>query len=388
MKKESSKSSFNTFQVATIAILTSAFSLIMGLLIANTTNVDTKYSKELNNFISDYLKLKDEYYEEIDDEEVLDKGLQAIINSLDPYTTVIDDSLSNTLETKLEGKYKGIGVEVYNDIYGNIIVDNVIDNTVAQKVGINSGDILIKFNELSLSGVSTTDFVNMVKEAGDSNFTLKVLRNGEEKDFILKREEVELTSVYTNVYEDNNKKIGYIYVELFALNTYDQFLSAINELEQEGINSLIVDLRDNTGGHLNTVENMLNIFLDKTHVIYQIESKVSKEKHYSESKKGKDYPVIVLVNEISASASEIFASAMQEEYKAIIVGKTTFGKGTVQEVLPYDQNINYKITTKKWLTPNGKWINGVGVVPDVEVENNVDSDIDNQLQEAIDILKK
>ena len=166
-------------------------------------------------------------------------------------------------------------------------------------------------------------------------------------------------------------------------------MDAVNSLESDNINSLIVDVRGNSGGHLQAAEDITSIFLDKTHVIYQIETKEETVKYYSTSSKGKDYPVAILVDENSASASEIFAGAMKEEYKAILVGKKTYGKGTVQEVHSLgNDKIDYKITTKKWLTPKGNWIHKKGIEPDIEVELDLNSNVDTQLEAAINALLK
>lgn len=386
MKKKEKGSVFTTFQVATIAILTAVFSFIMGLFIANSTSNEEIYSSEITNFINSYMKLKEDYYEDINDSEALEVALEAIVNSLDPYTTVVDDSLSNMLQTKLEGQYKGLGIEIYNDLEGNIIVYNVIDNTPAKKAGILQNDIITKLNEQELKGITTTEFINMVKKEEDNTINLTIIRNNEEKKISLKREKVVLPSVTKDIYNIDGKKIGYIYLEVFALNTYEQFLNSLNELEKENIDSLIIDLRDNTGGHLASAEQLTSTFLDKTHVIYQIQTKQETTKYYSTSEKGKTYPVAILVNENSASASEIFAIAMQEEYKAIIVGKNTFGKGTVQEVNSLNENVEYKVTTKKWLSPKGNWINEVGVKPDIDVD--LKDNKDTQKEAAINALLK
>ena len=386
MKKKEKGSLFTTFQVATIAILTAVFSFIMGLFIANTTNNENIYSEEINKFVNSYIQLKEDYYDEVDDSKTLKIALEAIVNSLDPYTTIVDDSLSNMLETKLEGEYKGIGIEIYNDMEGYIVVNNVIDNSPAKRVGILEGDIITKLNGQELINVTTTDFINLVKKENDNNIDLTLKRNNEYITLTVKREKVVLPSVTKDIYNIDNKKIGYIYLEVFALNTNEQFLKALNELEKENIDSLIIDLRNNTGGHLASAEELTSIFLDNTHVIYQIQSKEETTKYYSKSDKGKNYPIAILVNENSASASEIFAIAMQEEYKAIIVGKKTFGKGTVQEVHSLNEDVDYKVTTKKWLSPKGKWINKTGVKPDIEVD--LRQDKDTQKEAAINALLK
>ena len=388
MKNGKVKDSFKTKHVISISILTAVLSFFMGQFVTNSINKNS-YSKEIRDFINSYMEIKENYYDDIDDKETLKTGLEAIINSLDPYTSVIDDNLSNTLETRLEGEYRGIGVEIYNTVSGDIAVSAVLDESPASSAGIKVGDIITKMGDQELKDVSTTDFVTMVKKEQNNDITLTINRNGEILEVTLKRSSVSIPSIYKDIIIRNDKKIGYIYIDIFALNTYSQFIDAVNSLESENINSLIVDVRGNSGGHLQAAEDITSIFLDKTHVIYQIETKGETVKYYSTSSKGKDYPVAILVDENSASASEIFASAMKEEYKAILVGKKTYGKGTVQEVhyLGNDK-IDYKITTKKWLTPKGNWIHKKGIEPDIEVELDLNSNVDTQLEAAINALLK
>lgn len=387
---------FNTFQVITIVILTFVLSLGTGILISSKVFEHKKIKNdEISNFIREYDKIKDQYYKDIDDEISMKTALDAIINSLDEHSMVIDDSLSNTLNTKLQGSYQGLGIEIVNDKDNNIIIYGVIDDSPAKKAGFKPMDVIIELNGEKVYGMSTIDLTKKISESKNSEFNVVVSRDGNILPLKLKRDLVNLKSVFTKIYERNNKKVGYIHISIFAYNTDIQFREKLKDLESKKIDSLIIDLRNNTGGHLTAVENMMSEFLDKRHVIYQIQQKENIKKYYSKTNDKREYPIVVLVNEYSASASEMFAAAMQEEYKAIIMGITTYGKGTVQEV--YDSNMNneeYKLTTKKWLTPKGKWINEKGVKPNIEVKlNNIDSEIltdelDNQLQEAISLLAK
>lgn len=387
---------FNTFQVITIVILTFVLSLGTGILISSKVFEHKKIKNdEISNFIREYDKIKDQYYKDIDDEISMKTALDAIINSLDEHSMVIDDSLSNTLNTKLQGSYQGLGIEIVNDKDNNIIIYGVIDDSPAKKAGFKPMDVIIELNGEKVYGMSTIDLTKKISESKNSEFNVVVSRDGNILPLKLKRDLVNLKSVFTKIYEKNNKKVGYIHISIFAYNTDIQFREKLKDLESKKIDSLIIDLRNNTGGHLTAVENMMSEFLDKRHVIYQIQQKENIKKYYSKTNDKREYPIVVLVNEYSASASEMFAAAMQEEYKAIIMGITTYGKGTVQEV--YDSNMNneeYKLTTKKWLTPKGKWINEKGVKPNIEVKlNNIDSEIltdklDNQLQEAISLLAK
>jgi len=182
---------------------------------------------------------------------------------------------------------------------------------------------------------------------------------------------------------------------LFSNIAYKQFAEELEKLEKDDIDSLIIDVRDNSGGHLSTAVNIISLFLNSKHVIYQTETKGEIEKFYSKGNETKKYPIVVLQNKNSASASEMLSSTLKEEYGATIVGEVSYGKGTVQELLDLNDDIEYKITTKKWLTPKGNWINKKGVSVDVEVSlddkyyENPSDETDNQLQKALEeIIKK
>ena len=192
--------------------------------------------------------------------------------------------------------------------------------------------------------------------------------------------------------EENN--IGYIKVDVFANNTYSQFQKALIELENNNMKSLIIDLRGNSGGHLLAVENMLSLFMNDTHVIYQTEDKDGIEKIYSTGNKDKEYNIVILQNSGSASASEVMATSLREQLGAYIIGNTSYGKGTVQNLQTISGIGQYKVTTKKWLTSNGEWINEVGVKPDLEVSLSEDYyknpilENDDQYQTAIKYLNE
>ena len=224
-----------------------------------------------------------------------------------------------------------------------------------------------------------------------NNMKLTILRDEQKYIFDVPKEFINLESVF---YEMKENKTGYIEISIFANNTYKQFKKALEELESQGMKSLILDVRGNSGGHLSAVEDMLSLFLDESHVIYQTEDKTGIEKKYSKGKKDKTYPIVILQDLNSASASEILASTLRDELDAYIIGNTSYGKGTVQELQTISNVGQYKFTTKKWLTPKGIWINEIGVVPDLEVTLTEDYfkeptlDNDNQYQAAIKHLNK
>lgn len=389
---------FKLSEVIILICITAIIGFIIGLSLFNILGdktTKTKNSEEITMLIDNYNYIVDNYYGEIDKDKLVSSAIEGMLKSIDdPYTTYIDENNSNIFTTTLEGQFEGIGVEIVNDANNNIVVYSVIENSPAERAGIKSMDIIKRLGDKSLENVSTQEFVTMVKNNNSPTFSLTILRGNEEIEVTVTREMVTIKSVESEIFEHNNKKIGYIYMSVFANNTYKQFKEELLNLENSQINSLIIDVRSNTGGHLTSVENILSLFLDSSHVLYQTEDKEGTIKYYSKGNETKTYPIIVLTNEDSASASEILAGALKEEYNATIVGKNTFGKGTVQELKTLPDGEQYKFTTKKWLTPQGEWINEKGISVDVEVEFNKNYyenpvyENDQQLQMAIDVASK
>lgn len=393
-----SKKQFRLSEVIVLIVITLIIGFILGLSIFKVMyekkNISSYSNDEyLSRFIENYNYIVDNYYEDLDKNKLIDDAIAGMIGSIDdPYTTYLDSDDSNSFNTTLEGSFQGIGVEVVNDSDNNIVVYRVLEDSPASKADIKSLDIIKSIDDTDLDGVSTSDFVSLVRNSNSSSFNLVLLRDGEEIRTTVNRELVTIKSVESDIFERDNKKIGYIYMSIFANNTYSQFKSELEKLENQGVDGLIIDVRSNTGGHLTTVENILGLFLDSSHVIYQTEDKDGVVKAYSRGNVTKSYPIVILTNEASASASEILAAAMSEEYGAKLVGKHTYGKGTVQELKTLPDGGQYKFTTKKWLTPSGKWINEVGIPVDIEVDFNKDyydnpiRDNDVQLQAAIEAL--
>ena len=254
--------------------------------------------------------------------------------------------------------------------------------------------MIVEMDGIEVKGMTTTSFVELVKTKSDKVVELKIIRDGKEMVFSIKRDFIILKSVTSKIIEKNNQKIGYMYINVFATNTDVQFAEVLKNLEKQGMNSLIIDVRGNTGGHLKAVENVLSEFLNKKSVVYQIEEKGKATKYYSKGSTTKKYDIIILGDGGSASASEILIAGLMDSYGAKFVGIKTFGKGTVQEVLTTSTDLQYKLTTKKWLTPKGVWIHGEGIKPDYEVildssyYENPSDETDNQLQKAIELLIK
>lgn len=404
IKKKSKKREFFTMEVVVLVLFTCVISLLVGGAIGNKFSKKTEKNKnlqhidsELQEFIENYNYLIENYYGQIDKKTLLNTAFKSMINSLDDkYTGTIEGSSSNNFDIELEGDYEGLGVEIINDEDQNIFIYRIIPNSPASKTDIAIGDKLLTVNGVSVSGMTTTDFINnIVKGSGATKFSMVLERNGEQKQVELQKEHITLQSVISKIYEENEKKIGYLQVSIFAANTYEQFRNELQNLENMKIDGLIIDLRDNSGGHLTSVRDMISLFLDSSHVIYQTQNKQNKiVKTYSNGTVTKTYPIVFIGNGSSASASEVMIGALMDEYGAVLVGNKTFGKGTVQELHELSDGDEYKFTTKKWLTPNGAWIHQRGIDPTIEVTlsgeyySNPVEENDNQLKAALDYFKE
>lgn len=390
------KKNFNSKEVIFLLIVTCLISLAIG----NAINIDKKnleqpIDENLTEFEQNYQYIIDNYYEEVDKAKLIKGAIEGMVNSLgDDYSIAITDDMSNNFNIKLTGSYSGLGIEIVNDQSYNIYISDVIEGSPAEKAGLKVLDKIIRIDEIEFTGKKTTELTNYIKESNKEKYIIKVERDNKEETFELTRETIEIKSVYSEIKNIDNQKIGYVYISIFASNTSAQFKNAIEELEKEGINSLIIDVRSNTGGHLTSVVDMLSCLLDSSKIIYQIENKGEVTKYYSKGNTTKTYPIVVLQNNGSASASELLSAALKEEYGATVIGENSYGKGTVQELISLQDGIQYKITTKKWLTPKGSWINGTGVSVDIEerlseeYKQNPTDENDNQLQKAIEYLKQ
>ena len=387
---KSEKSKFGIFEyVLTLVIISLIFSLL-GYFIGFKNNKNDNYltaNSELRKFIEEYNYILETYYGDIDESELIANALKGMLSSIDKYSGFIDEN-SNNNSISLKGEYEGLGIGVINDNENNIFISLIYENSPASKSGLEVGDLVLKLNDEDFTNSTTSKLVDRIDELDEIKLTVK--RDDEELVFNLKKETIIIKSVAYELLENN---IGYIQVGLFAENTDEQFEEALTNLEKQGMESLIIDLRGNVGGHLSSVKNMISLFLNDTHIIYQTEDENGIEKIYSTGNKDKEYPIVILQDLSSASASEVMASALKEQLGAYIIGNNSYGKGTVQTVRQFEGIGDYKLTTMKWLTSNGLWIDGVGVKPDLEVSlsqeyyKNPIRKNDSQFQAAFEYLK-
>lgn len=371
MKKNNKKPTFSFGEVIVISLVSSlVMSLSTGYVVFRSENngcSKVASSKPLQEFIKTYNNVLDNYYEEVDEKTLIDAAINGMLSKLgDQYTTYLDETNTSILTDSLAGTYQGIGVEVTTTDQFEIKIMNVFDKSPAKVAGLEVGDVIVKVNDIDLVGKTAQDAVDIIQSTDD--ITITVLRNGEELSFDLSKSSLYVPVITTEIYEENNHKIGYLSISKFSDTVEDQFVDEFNKLKSESIDSLLLDLRNNTGGYLKGATKIASVFLEKGKVIYSLESKLSKETTKDETEESQDIKVYILINSGTASASEVLTAALKESYGATVIGAKSFGKGKVQKTSNLSDGTMYKYTTAKWLTPNGTCVDGVGITPDIEVE--------------------
>lgn len=400
---------FKFTEVLIIVAITSIFSVFAGIsygrlkystvVYKNSESEKYEMSDDLKYFVENYLYIINNYYDKssIDEGELLDSAIKGIISKLglnDDYSVYMGEGEYNNFNINLEGNYEGFGIvsakEKENDY---ITIVSILENSPAEKSGIKVGDIILSIDGKDARKFTTQEFSLYIKNSEEKNFALKIKRGNSTKNLNIKKESIDIKSVSSKVIEKDNKKIGYIYLSIFANNTYTQFKEELEKLEKEKIEGLIIDLRDNSGGHLTTVTKITSLFLNKDKTIFKLKSDKKLTKTTSTGKKDYPLPIVFISNGQTASASEVMIYALKDNLNAKLVGEKTFGKGTVQEMIDLKNGNQYKITTKKWLSPKGNWVNDTkGIKPDYEVKlsdkylKDPKDKNDNQLQKALTVV--
>lgn len=397
LSKNKDKDLYNAKEVIIVMIFSIGIGFLMcfGIISIFTGKNYFKVTKDLSKVIDTYYAIVDNYYGDLDKSTIIDGAVEGMISSVgDTFTTYTNTDDTEAFNETINGSNEGIGCSVatYND--GKIVIIEIFEDSPTDTAGLKVGDIITKVDGESLEGKNGTDVSNYIKNSGKNKVVLTVIRNNEEKEVTINLSKVDIPYVSGEVIEKNNKKVGYIKISLFANNSYKQFKSKLEKLEKENIDSLIIDVRDNSGGYLTSVTDICNLFLEKGKVIYQLQDENGTVKKKDTTKEKRTYDIAVLINGSSASASEILASAIKESYKGIIVGQNSYGKGTVQQTRKLLDGSMIKYTTQKWLTPDGNFINEIGVKPTNEVilsedyYKNPSMETDNQLQETLSLLTK
>ncbi len=337
-------------------------------------------------------KINKEYVDEINQSESMDAAIDGLLQSLDPYSAYMSPEIFNEMQTETSGEFGGLGIEV-NMESGVVKVITPIDDTPASRAGIKAGDYIIKIDDIQVQGKSLSEAVELMRGPVGSSIILTVRRIGKKKalTFEIVREIIQIKSVKADLLKNN---IGYLRLTSFNENSDEQIKKQIREFEKnENINSYILDLRNNPGGLLSQAIRISDFFLDNGEIVSTKSRKVSENRKWF-AKKGDliaGKTLIVLINYGSASASEIVAGALQDHKRAIILGENSYGKGSVQSIIPLKNKGAIRLTVAKYYLPSGKSISEVGVSPDIEINENSDefrikTDTDNQLSYALKLL--
>ena len=392
------KSGFNTIEVLIIIIISIAFGVVVGCSVTffRQEYRGEKVSSSLQELIAVYNNILEDYYKNVDERDLVDAAVEGMLSSLDdPYSTYMDEENAATFNETVDGSYVGIGITIAMNSDKKFYVVSVVEDSPAEKANIQVGDYLLKIDDQLLEGLNLSDVTSIIKKDEKTTLELTLERDGKEVVKEVKPATIDFISVTSDVYALNNGNAGYISIDTFAANTFQQFKTELKKLEKKNINSLIIDVRSNPGGHLSQTKNILELFMKKNTILYQVQFKDDINKIKDNTKKSRTYPVVILVNSSSASAAEILAASFRDSYSdATLIGETTYGKGTVQTAYTLSDGTSVKYTTEKWLTPKGKWIDGKGVTPNRVVQlteeylTNPIPENDLQLQTALDFLEK
>ena len=337
--------------------------------------------------------LIDENYIGDVDEEALEEGIyKGYIQGLeDPYSVYYNEEETKDLYETTEGEYSGIGAVLSQDLESGVItLVQIYEGSPAAKAGLKDNDILTKVGDIEVTGMDLSEVVTYIKGEKGTDVDLTVLR-GEDAEEITVTATRDTVEAQTVKYEMLEGQTGYLSVSEFDSVTYAQYEEALNELTDQGMTGLIVDLRNNPGGNLNTVCEMLDLVLPKGTIVYTEDKDGKRETATSDDEHQINVPMVVLVNGNSASASEIYAGAIQDYGIGKIVGTQTYGKGVVQQIFDLGDGTSVKLTIAEYFTPNGRSIDGEGITPDVEVEYEADEnnpEADNQLEKALEVMKE
>ena len=358
--------------------------------ISYSTEIDVY--KKIDLFGEVLEKINEEYVEEINQSESMDSAINGLLQSLDPYSAYMSPEIFNEMQTETSGEFGGLGIEVSMES-GVVKVISPIDDTPASRAGIKAGDYIVKIEGIQVQGKTLSEAVDLMRGPVGSSIEITIRRKGVKKalTFDIVREIIEIQSVKTDLLENN---IGYIRLTSFNENSSEQIKKNIEKLEKnKNINSYILDLRNNPGGLLTQAIRISDFFLESGEIVSTKSRKKSENRKWF-AKKGdilNGKTLIVLINYGSASASEIVAGALKDHKRAIVLGENSYGKGSVQSIIPLKNDGAIRLTVAKYYLPSGKSISEVGVSPDIEVseqdeEFRIKTDTDNQLNYAIKLL--
>lgn len=391
-KLKNKKYTFNFIELISIIIV----SLFLGAIVGNIITYDKEnivfnsVPEELDEFVSTYNTINNSYYKKVSKDKLLDAAIEGMLSSLDdPYSEYMNKTDSTEFNETVNGEYDGIGITIISD-NDEVKIVSVFDNSPAKKVGLKAGDKIAAINDENVANKNTEQITKLIKNS--KKVKIKVIRDNEEKEYTIKKGTVDIPSVTSKMIDKDNK-IGYISISIFSSNTYKEFNKALEKLEKNNMKALVIDVRNNPGGHLDQVSDIIDLFLNKNDVMYQIKNNKKKKKVYAATNSKRKYKIAVLINKNSASASEILAAALKDSYNSSVVGVNSYGKGSVQKQCKLANGSSIKYTVKKWYTPKGESIDKKGVEPTEVIDQSEDYfndpsiDNDTQLQKAIEIVK-
>ena len=353
---------------------------------------ESEIYKKIDLFGEVLEKINKEYVDEIDQSESMDSAINGLLQSLDPYSSYMSPEIFGEMQTETSGEFGGLGIEVSMES-GVVKVISPIDDTPASRIGIKAGDYIVKINNIQVQGKSLSEAVDLMRGPVGSGIELTIRRRGEKKalTFNIIREIIQIKSVKADILKKN---IGYIRLTSFNENSGNQIKKEIEKFEKnKNVKSYILDLRNNPGGLLSQAIKISDLFLDSGEIVSTKSRKISENRKWF-AKEGditNGKTLLVLINYGSASASEILAGALKDHKRAILLGESSFGKGSVQSIIPLKNNGAIRLTVAKYYLPSGKSISEVGVSPDIEISEDSDdfrikTETDNQLNYAIKLL--
>ena len=373
--------------------------LVSLLFVSNPNYVKSKNTNELYEKIdlfSEVLQtIKQEYVDEVDQAEVMDSAINGVLQSLDPYSAYMSPKSFEGMQTDTKGEFGGLGIEIGMES-GVVKVISPIDDTPAAKAGIKAGDYIVRINNEQVQGKTLTEAVELMRGPVGSEITLTVRRRNERKalEFKIKRAIIEVRSVEAKILGTKNE-VGYLRLKSFNENSDEQLLKHIKKFEKDNkLNGYILDLRNNPGGLLTQAISITDFFLEDGEIVSTKGRRINETRRFF-SKKGDEIhgkPLIVIINNGSASASEIVSGALKDHKRATILGEHSYGKGSVQSIIPLKNGGGIRLTISKYYLPSGKSISDVGVMPDIFVEETgdnfrINTETDNQLDYAVKLLK-
>ncbi len=391
------KNRFNTSELILVFIMALIIGILIGEIIFSNNNMplylNQNNKKEMAEIENVYNTLLEEYLNKVDKKTLKEAAINGMIGTLeDAHSSYYSDDELKDFQDELNGYFYGIGAEVYQEEGDLVTILNIYKSSPAEKAGLKVGDRYLKINGEDVSKLKADEIAKKIKGAENKTISITVQRDGKEVTTKVTTAKVEIPSVSSDIIKRDNQNIGYICLSIFSGTADEQFSKALKELENKNIDKLIIDLRGNEGGQLETVINIASKLLDRKTPILQIESKTKKDIKYALKGKEKDHKIVVLINESSASASEVLAAALNEQLDSELVGMPTYGKGTVQKTKTVSSESLIKYTTETWKTSKGKNIEGKGVTPTIKVKqnekyydtNNIEDDT--QLQKAIEVI--